>query len=108
MLPGNAKCSMTSLADTKIYIHEKIYGASNFAAGYDHARLADYSRFPRDEIIKSLRLEQKNCAARAKCISFFLIRPVDLVTVVVAVAVWHYTVFFVYKYIFERFAVNPG
>ena len=41
----------------RIYIHEKIYGASNFAAGEDHARLADYSRFAHDEIRKSLRSE---------------------------------------------------
>ena len=38
MLPGNAKCSMASLADTKhIFrerkIHKFIYEASNFAAG---------------------------------------------------------------------------
>ena len=34
MLPGSAKCSMTSLADTKhIFIERFIYGASNFAAG---------------------------------------------------------------------------
>ena len=46
MLPGNAKSSMTSLADTKHIFRERkiylfIYGASNFAAGKDHARLAD-------------------------------------------------------------------
>ena len=34
MLPGNAKCSMTSLADTKhIFMKRFIYGASNFAGG---------------------------------------------------------------------------
>ena len=38
MLPGNAKCSMTSLADTKYIFRERkiylfIYEASNFAAG---------------------------------------------------------------------------
>ena len=38
MLPGNAKCSMTSLADTKHIFRERkfiyfIYEASNFAAG---------------------------------------------------------------------------
>ena len=34
MLPGNAKCSMTSLADTEhIFIERFIYGASNFVAG---------------------------------------------------------------------------
>ena len=34
MLPGNAKCSMTSLADTKNIFRERfIYDASNFAAG---------------------------------------------------------------------------
>ena len=34
MLPGNAKCSMTSLADTKHIFRERfIYDASNFAAG---------------------------------------------------------------------------
>ena len=31
MLPGNTKCSLTSLADTKE--DRFIYGASNFAAG---------------------------------------------------------------------------
>ena len=34
MLLGNAKCSMTSLADTEhIFMKRLIYGASNFAAG---------------------------------------------------------------------------
>ena len=34
VLHGNAKCSMTSLADTKnIFMKRLIYGASNFAAG---------------------------------------------------------------------------
>ena len=32
-----------------------IYGASNFAAGLDHAQLADCTRISRDKIIKSLR-----------------------------------------------------
>ena len=45
MLPGNAKCSMTSLADTKhIFWGRKIdffqYGASNFATGWYHAQTA--------------------------------------------------------------------
>ena len=47
MLPGNAKCSMTSLADTKHIFRERfIYEASNFAAGY--ARLADCARASRE------------------------------------------------------------
>ena len=36
MFPGNAKCSMTSLADTKhIFMKRLINDASNFAAGQD-------------------------------------------------------------------------
>ena len=43
----------------RTYIHEKIDGASNFAAGLDHVRLADCARFARDEIIKSLRSRRR-------------------------------------------------
>ena len=48
MLPGNAKCSMTSLADTKHIFRERfIYEASNFAAGY--TRLTDCAKLPAEQ-----------------------------------------------------------
>ena len=62
MLPGYAKCSMTSLADTKhIFIERKIYlwGIDLCIWLRPHAVHVMRARFARDEIVNSLRENQK-------------------------------------------------
>ena len=59
MLPGNAKCSMTSLADTKhIFIERLIFGGIEFCSSLRPRAVNRLrARFARDEIVKSLRSE---------------------------------------------------
>ena len=60
MLPGNAKCSMTSLAGIKhIFIERKIYlWGLKFRSWLRPRKVSRLLvRFARDEIIKSLRSE---------------------------------------------------
>ena len=55
MLPGNAKCSMTSLADTK---QSDLFMNPRFRSWLrPHAVSRLRARFARDKIIKSLRSE---------------------------------------------------
>ena len=61
MLPGNAKCSMTSLVDTKHIFRERkmysfIYEASNFAAGAARATRLQ-SRYARNDLITECTCE---------------------------------------------------
>ena len=61
MLPGNAKCSMTSVADTKHICRERKIDLWSLEF---RSRLRPRARLERDEIIKSLRLELKGMFKR--------------------------------------------
>ena len=89
MLPGNAKCSMTSLADTKhIFRERKIYLRSLEFRSWLRPRAVSRlrARFARDKIIKSLRSELLATSSYSFCNTVTSYSHANKVYVVVVVA----------------------